>query len=266
MRPRADRLLGTALVGTECFGYAARDTNGMSAPVVRRTPLHHAIVAATQRLTPRMRRVTLRVPSLQPPRPAQDVELVLRDDAGRRVKRRYTIRHHRADVGEIDIDALLHGQGPGAVWAAGAQPGDEIEFFGPRGRLEVRAADWHLFVGDESALPAFAALAEAVEESGSAAFALIEVGDASDELPVRAEVRWLHRGGAVAAGTPGLLGPAVDEFSTPGGSGHAYLLGESRVVAALRPRLWARGLSNEQIYVKGYWNVGRTGKRAHSPA
>lgn len=231
----------------------------MTATVVRRTPLHHATVTATQQLTPRMRRITLRVPTLQSPRPAQDVELVLLDATGRRVKRRYTIRHHRADAGEIDIDALLHGHGPGAVWAAEARQGDEIDFFGPRGRLEVRPADWHLFVGDESALPAFAALAEAVEACGWASHALIEVADASDELPVRATVRWLHRGSTVAAGTPGPLGAAIDEFRTPDGTGQAYLLGESRVVAALRPRLWARGLGNEQIYVKGYWNVGRAG-------
>lgn len=249
-----------------CLRYAAPQTWGMTATVIRRTPLHHAIVTATQQLTPRMRRITLRVPTLQPPRPAQDVELVLLDATRRRVKRRYTIRRHRGDVGEIDIDALLHGQGPGALWAAEAQAGDQIDFFGPRGRLEVRAVDWHLFIGDESALPAFAALAEAVDASGGAAYALIEVGDASDELPVRADVRWLHRGSAVAAGTPDLLRKAIDGFSNPGGTGQAYLLAESRVVATLRPRLWARGLANEQIYVKGYWNLGRVGGRAHTPA
>jgi NADPH-dependent ferric siderophore reductase len=227
--------------------------------VVRRTPLHAATVVDARDLTPRMRRITLHAPTMDEPRPAQDIELVLTDDTGRKVKRRYTITHFRD--GHFDVDALRHGTAPGAGWATTTQPGDEVRFFGPRGKLALRDAAWHLFVGDESALPAFAELAATVR---TPAYALIEVDDADDELPVDAEVRWLHRAGptpgdATPPGTSELLGAALDGYSPPPGDGHAYLLGESRVVAALRPRLHALGLGNEQLYVKGYWNVGRTG-------
>jgi len=79
-------------------------------------------VIAVRELTPRMRRLTVSAPTLrnQYPRPAQDVELLLTDDTGRRVKRRYTIRHSRSALGEFDLDALLHGtaHSPGARWAA----------------------------------------------------------------------------------------------------------------------------------------------------
>jgi NADPH-dependent ferric siderophore reductase len=222
--------------------------------VIRRTPLHTATVVGAADLTPRMRRITLHAPTMTTPNPAQDVELVLADDTGRKVKRRYTIRSFRADTGELDIDALRHGHGgPGTAWAATAMAGDEIQFFGPRGRLELRAADWHLFVGDESAIPAIAALAEAVD---APAYALVEVGDAGDEIGLAAEVRWLHRG-ATPPGTAELFSAALDGFSRPAGDGHAYLLGESRVVAGLRPRLNDLGLTNDQLYVKGYWNLGR---------
>lgn len=225
----------------------------MTAQAIRRTPLHHATVLGARALTPRMRRITLQAPTLDQPRPAQDVELILTEPTGRRVKRRYTIRHYRAVTHEIDVDALLHGQGPGALWAAQAEAGDTIDFFGPRGRLEVRAAAWHLLVGDESALPAIAALAEVVPERR---YALIEVGDASDEMAVTAETRWLHRAGTAPARTD-LLGAAIDAFEAPPGDGYGYLLGESRVVAALRARMQAKGLGNERLCVKGYWNVGR---------
>lgn len=221
--------------------------------VVRRTPLHAATVVDASDVTPRMRRITLHAPTMDRPRPAQDVELVLVDGTGRKVKRRYTVTHYRD--GHFDVDALRHGDAPGATWAATTKPGDPVQFFGPRGRLELRDADWHLFVGDESALPAIAELAAAVR---TPAYALIEVGDASDELPVDADVRWLHRG-ATPPGTAELFTAALDGFSRPPGDGHAYLLGESRVVAGLRPRLQAMGLGNEQLYVKGYWNVGRVG-------
>lgn len=220
--------------------------------VIRRTPLHTATVVDAGDVTPRMRRITLHAPTLAMPRPAQDVELVLADATGRRVKRRYTITHYRD--GRFDVDALRHGHdGPGTAWAATTTPGAQIQFFGPRGRLELRAAAWHLFIGDESALPAISELAAAVD---APAQALIEVDDASDEMDVAAEVRWLHRAGA-PAGASDLFEQALDGFRPPPGTGHAYLLGESRVVAALRPRLHELGLGNDQLYVKGYWNVGR---------
>jgi NADPH-dependent ferric siderophore reductase len=219
--------------------------------VLRRTPLHSAVVVDVRDLTARMRRITLHAPTLDSPRPAQDVELVLVDDTGRKVKRRYTITRYRE--GRFDVDALLHGNAPGANWAATASAGDHVQFFGPRGKLELRPAAWHLFMGDESALPAIAELTAAAR---TPAYALIEVGDDADELPVDAEVRWLHRG-ATRPGTLDLLGAAIEAFAPPPGDGHAYLLGESRVVAALRPRLHALGLTNDQLYVKGYWNVGR---------
>jgi NADPH-dependent ferric siderophore reductase len=228
--------------------------------VIRRTPLHAATVVDAHDLTPRMRRITLSARTLDQPRPAQDVELVLADDTGRKVKRRYTITRHRN--GRFDIDALLHGDAPGATWAARAAPGDDVQFFGPRGRLELRGADWHLFIGDESALPAIAELAMAVR---TPAYALLEVGDDKDELPVAADVRWLHRG-ATPPGGPDLLAAAVDAFAPPPGTGHAYAMGESRVVAALRPRLHVLGIPNEQLYVKGYWNVGRVAVSSRTSA
>lgn len=228
--------------------------------VIRRTPLHTGTVVDAHDLTPRMRRVTLFAPTLDRSRPAQDVELVLADDTGRKVKRRYTITRHRD--GRFDIDALLHGDAPGASWAARTAPGDEVQFFGPRGRLELRDAPWHLFIGDESALPAIAELVVAVR---APAYALLEGGDEKDELPIAAEVRWLHRGGAPPGGVD-LLATAVDAFAPPPGIGHAYAMGESRVVAALRPRLHALGIPNEQLYIKGYWNLGRVAVSSRTSA
>ena len=236
-----------------------------SVSTIRRTPQHSATVIAVCDLTPRMRRLTVSAPTLRglDPRPAQDVELLLTDDTGRRVKRRYTIRHARSGVGEFDLDALLHGTAlsPGARWAANAQPGDPIAFVGPRGRLELTGADWHLFVGDESALPAIAELVEALPPEQTA-IAMLEVGDASDELPLRRphggelETHWIRRDGA-QPGRPNLLSSGLAGLSPRPGSGHGYLLGESRAMVALRPRLRGLGLEDSAMYLKGYWNLGR---------
>ena len=225
--------------------------------IAGRTPTHLTGVTQVLHLTPRMRRITLRGESLigLQTRPAQDVELILTEESGRRVKRRYTIRATRPDDGEIDIDALLHGHGPGSAWAATAQPGDEVSLLGPRGKLELRPAAWHLFVGDESALPAFASFIEALPET-EIALAVVEVGDASDELEIRTEVTWVHRDGA-PPGSPDLLTGALSTVERPGGTGRAYLLGESRAVVALRAVVKELGVPDDQVFVKGYWNLGR---------
>jgi NADPH-dependent ferric siderophore reductase len=231
-------------------------------PVIAgRTPTHDVTVAAVAELTPRMRRITLRGDSLTDllVRPAQDVELLLSEPTGRRVKRRYTISASRPDAGELDLDVLLHGHGPGSSWASAAEVGHPARFLGPRGNLELRPAAWHLFVGDESALPAFASFLAALPAS-EPGIAVIEVGDASDELPLpRADVHWVHRAGA-PAGEPTLLAAALTGLSVPSGPGRAYLLGESRAVVALRPIVTALGLPGDQVFVKGYWNLGRTGR------
>ena len=226
----------------------------MTAPI-QRSPVHEATVVATATLTPRMRRVTLRCAAMVGAsiRPAQDVELHLADATGRRVKRRYTIRSLRADTGELDLDVVLHGDWPGSTWGRTAAPGDAVRFQGPRGKLELRPADWHLLAGDESALPAIAAVAEAVREPATA---VIEVCGADDEVPVTAEAHWVHRG-AGPPGAPDLLARAVSDLALPPGRGAAYLMGETRSMVALRALLEARGLAHDAIFVKGYWNVAR---------
>ena len=233
----------------------------MSTPLVRRSPAHRGVVTATEQLTPRMRRVTVQADAMRDVevRPAQDVELLLRTGAGRRVKRRYTIRQARPESGELDLDVLLHGDGPGAQWAGAAQPGDEVEFQGPRGKLELRSATWHLLVGDESALPAIAAICEALG-GREPAVAVIEVQDETDQLPIPADVRWLHRGTAPAGGAE-LLAAALDGLKAPAGA-HGYLMGETRAMVALRTVLEGHGIDHDAIFVKGYWNIGRPDRLA----
>src|SRR4051812_29837925 len=192
-------------------------------------------------------------------RPAQDVELWLRDAADRRVKRRYTIRQARPESGELDLDVLLHGDGPGSSWGANAAPDDEVEFQGPRGKLELRSAPWHLLVGDESALPAIAAIAEALPDDETAV-AFVEVRDETDVLPVAADTRWVHRGSAAAGGAD-LLTTALEGIAPPAGA-RAYLMGESRAMVALRSVVEAAGVAHENVFVKGYWNVGRPDRLA----
>lgn len=216
-----------------------------------------------------MRRVTVRADTVRGVAitPAQDVELHLRDEHGRRVKRRYTIRHARPDAGELDLDVLLHGEGPGSTWGAAAAAGDDISFQGPRGKLELRPAPHHLLVGDESALPAIATVCEALP-AGETATAVVEVADADDEQPLPATVHWVHRGEAPAGGADRLR-EVLAGLDVPAGT-RAYLMGESRAMIALRPLLEQRDVAHDAMFVKGYWNIGRpdriTGRTPGEPA
>ena len=128
-----------------------------------------------------MRRITVTSPAFATvqPRPAQDVELVLVDGTGRKVKRRYTIGmpDPTAASGTSTCCSTATGLAPGG---ARRQPSAIGSAFGPRGRLVLTDADWHLFVGDESALPAISALVEALPPS-QRAIALVEVGAVPDE-------------------------------------------------------------------------------------
>jgi NADPH-dependent ferric siderophore reductase len=229
----------------------------VTSPIVRRSPAHRARVLSNRLLTPRMRRVTVQCEAMigQPIRPAQDIELLLRETSGRRVKRRYTIRHARPDGGEFDLDVLLHGSGAGSAWGEQAAVGDTVEFQGPRGKLELRSAAWHVLCGDESALPAIAAICEALpaDEHG---VAVVEVQEQSDELPVAADVRWVHRG-ELPAGTPDLLVPVAGELKVPLAAARGYLLGETRSMVALRALFERRGMPHDAIFLKGYWNIAR---------
>src|SRR5918999_4970166 len=78
--------------------------------------------------------------------------------------RTYTVRALDRAAGELTIDFVVHGdRGLAGPWAAAAREGDLLRLLGPGGAyLPDPDADWHLLVGDESALPAIAAACERV--------------------------------------------------------------------------------------------------------
>jgi NADPH-dependent ferric siderophore reductase len=181
---------------------------------------------------------------------------------GRSFRRRYTIRAFDPSLPSLDLDFVLHGDGPAATWAASAQPGDHIEAIGPRGKVTVDpGADWHLFAGDDSAVPASLAMAESLR-SPDAAIVVLEVDAAADQQEARTRdgrevsVQWLHRNGGDPASSANLA-RALRDVELPAGLGHAYLAGELGVVAEMRRTLLERGLTPEQISAKPYWRVGR---------
>ena len=219
-------------------------------------------VAESRLLTPQMQRLVLTAPELAglEYQPGQDMMLMVGTDGDRPVRRRYTIR--ALDPGQrlLTLDVVRHGDGPGERWVAAARPGDRIEGIGPRGKIFLaEAADWHLFIGDGSALPAFFAMAGALPAIARALL-ILEVPGPEDEQELvtgaSAGLTWLHRLGG-PAGDPSALVTAATRAVLPAGHGHAYLAGEAGVVLALREALAGRGMVPQQISPKAYWGRGR---------
>jgi NADPH-dependent ferric siderophore reductase len=220
-------------------------------------------ITDAQAITPSMRRLRFTAPDISEFRsqPGQDLMFSVPTERDRGVRRRYTIRKVDPEAGWLDVDIVLHGDGPGARWAAAAEAGATVEAIGPRGNPMVDpTADWYLFAADESALPATFALVEGLP-AGSRAVALVEVDGADDEQSFQSHngvdlmLRWLHRGPA-APGRSGVLPDALSHLALPEGRGQAFLNGELTVVNRLRGSLVERGMAPEHISAKAYWRVG----------
>jgi len=100
----------------------------------------------------------------------QDVMIEFPAGDGRSVRRRYSIRRTDPDLGRLDIEAELHDHaGVGTRWIAGAGAGDRLHAIGPRGKIGLRSGcDEHVFVADDSAMPAAFAMLEALGPEASA--------------------------------------------------------------------------------------------------
>ena len=113
---------------------------------------------------------------------------------GSRLMRTYTIRQQRAD--ELDIDFAIHGDsGVACHWALHSQPGDEILVGGPGPKkLISEDADWMIFVGDMTSLPAISVnLAQLPDQARG--YAILEVQSEADIQPLAKpegiELRWI---------------------------------------------------------------------------
>lgn len=176
----------------------------------------------------------------------------------RPVARRYTVREWDARQRLLSLDFVVHGDdGVAGRWAQAARPGDRLQLRGPSGSYTPDpAADWHLLVGDESALPAIAAALQQVP-AGVPVRVVLEVHGPADEitLPCPGELRvtWVHRDAH-----PGpddlLLVRAVRRLDRPAGRVHAFVHGEAGATRALRTLLLGEWqIPREDLSCSPYW-------------
>jgi len=238
-------------------------------------------VKTVQRVTPHLIRVTLTGDDLagfQSPGFDDHVKLFFPDPAtgklslptmgpegpvwpeGRPTMRDYTPRRHDAKAGTLEIDFALHEAGPATQWAEQAKAGDILGVGGPRGSFIVPTEfDWHLLIGDDTALPAISRrLAEL--PAGARAVVLAEIDSEADEIAfdTQAELtlKWAHRRGT-EPGLSHVLLDALKAMQLPAGDFHAWVGCESAIAKALRAHLVGeRGANPKWTRASGYWRRG----------
>jgi NADPH-dependent ferric siderophore reductase len=225
-------------------------------PILDPRPLTMTLSGRTE-LTPLMLRVTLTGDDLRgfECSPGQDLMLAVPHGDGT-MNRRYTVRSFDGDAATVDLDIVVHDDGPGARWATDAPLGSTITALGPRGKIVPAAGvAWHLFACDESGWPATAAMVEALDP-GEVAIVLAETAGPEEHQPLdtRAELQLVRcdRDGR-APGDPAPLTDALRALELPAGPGHAYLSAEASVVRGLRQQLVERGLVHDDVALKAYW-------------
>lgn len=231
-----------------------------------------------------------------------------REESERGSLRTYTVRAVRGSGSDsvLVVDVVVHADGPtgapgpGSRWALDAALGERVLLVGPRrgsyfGGIEFDPGEARelLLVGEESAVPAVAAILEQIGETARGA-AFLEVPDAADlqqlDAPPGVKVHWLVRGeapvgaalvpavrahlglpvavpGSSEAGeevdpdlweTPTYSSSGADLAAAAPGDRYAWIAGEAGVVTTLRRALvrecgWQRG----EVAFMGYWRQGR---------
>ena len=177
------------------------------------------------------------------------------------VTRTYTLRRADQERQELTIDFVVHGdKGIAAPWAAHAEPGDLLTMSGAGGAYRPDPdCDWHLFVGDESALPAICSALEALP-ADARGLAYLETSDPGEYLdatpPSGVQVSWLHR--PEPGRQPQLLADALAAGPWLSGRADVFAHGERESMKAVRAALKGRLGDGDQLSLSGYWAAGRT--------
>lgn len=234
-------------------------------------------------LTPRMRRVTLAGPELGTfvrdgrelpafrtlshddhvqvffPAPGEsravlpgqgDGVLEWPDQPPRPIHRDYTPRRFDPGAGELDLDLVVHGEGPASAWAESVRVGDSLSIAGPHSSAIVPPAEWYLLAGDETALPAIARWLD-VAPSSVRADVVVEVADPAERQSLPDWVTWVFRdaGGSLASAVRALEWRADDVSAV-----FAWAAGEAGAVRDIRRYLSReRALPRTRMSVNGYW-------------
>ncbi len=179
--------------------------------------------------------------------------------------RYYTVRSWTG--GELVLDVVVHDVGLVTEWASGECVGDRVTITEPKGSFAMPAdAAWLMLVGDLTALPAMARIAE-THAAAVPTRVWAELPDGpealADYVPAGPEVIRLD----LAAAGESRLAAVVEGIDWPEGDGYFWMAGESAQMRAIRKHLMrVRKLPSTSYDVMGYWrSVAARQPRAIDP-
>jgi NADPH-dependent ferric siderophore reductase len=176
--------------------------------------------------------------------------------------RYYTVRGLKGD--EVVLDVVVHDEGLVTGWASGDCVGDRVVLTAAQSSFALPdEAAWLLLVGDLTAMPAMARIAESVPGVPTRIWAEVP-DDLTGYLPDGVDVTWL----SPPAPGQSRLAEVVESIDWPAGQGYFWMAGESAQMRAIRKHLMReRRLPSTAYDVMGYWRaVAARQPRAVDPA
>ncbi|MCG7550169.1 siderophore-interacting protein [Pseudoalteromonas sp. Of7M-16] len=178
--------------------------------------------------------------------------------------RTYTVRGFDKTTQQLTLDFALHSNegsmAPASDWAREAQAGDEMIVGGPGSTMGVdSSADWFLFVGDMTAIPAISCYLERLPKTAKGTVVL-EVTQQEDILdltkPGGVDVIWKVNG------TPGRNSQLLDTVQAlDWHQGRVFVWCACEFDTMKTLRRWfkrTKGIEKEQMYVSSYWKYDCT--------
>jgi NADPH-dependent ferric siderophore reductase len=206
-----------------------------------------AQVTAVASVSARLRRIDVAGPALRGVAwtPGDKVQVFLPGEG----LRTYTPTWWRD--GATSFLALVHGDGPGARWAASVREGDALQFFGPRKSIRVAAGAPLVVVGDETSFGVAVALA-----SSNPVRAVFECGPTELATPAALglDAKTVQRrdDDAHLDDLEAAVRGALSAGATP------VLTGRAAAIQALKQRFKARGPALDGP-TKAYWAPAKRG-------
>lgn len=169
--------------------------------------------------------------------------------------RYYTVRAWDPAAERLTLDVVVHAEGLVTGWAQQDCVGDEVGISAPKGSFRLPAnATWLVLVGDLTALPAVARIAE--ETGGSLpvrAWVESPDGEVPAYLPEGLEATWLDPPEDGSG-----LADLVAGMSWPQGDGYLWMAGESAQMRAIRRHVRRDlGWPTSTHDLMGYWSNAR---------